>query len=212
MAAGKGRTERVRIRIWFSIACLLGAAAAAKAEPAARIDGWLHTDGSRILDERGREVVFRGVNVSGLEWGAGKPWGEKGCPTKQYGCWAEIQRDNEFEDIAAWGFNMVRLPVAWANLEPTAPTRAKDGNLHHQWNEEYLAVVDRVIERYRDIHVAVVISMHQWSWSPAMKAPPSSTKAGMHGLACRYGSTSTAPFPNGTRSGNFSCTRTSRTC
>lgn len=41
------------------------------AQSAESIHGWLHTSGRQILDERGHAVRFRGVNLAGMEWGAG---------------------------------------------------------------------------------------------------------------------------------------------
>ncbi len=48
------------------------------------IAGVLHTDGMEILDAQGGEVVFRGVDVSGMEWGAGVQWGAT-CNDPQWG-------------------------------------------------------------------------------------------------------------------------------
>ncbi len=130
---------------------------------AMRIHGPLHTSGMRIVDNEGNIVVFRGVNVSGMEWGAGTPWG-KGCHDPQwgirYGCYASPKSD-VYDQVANWGFNVVRIPISWANLEP-APGKI---------NEEYLTALDAIIHEFGKRDIAVILSMHQWDWSANFTAP-----------------------------------------
>ena len=53
-----------------------------------------------ILDEEGRTLILHGCNYMGMEFG-----------------WFE-HTPEDFERIAGWGFNVVRLPIAWHYLEP----------------------------------------------------------------------------------------------
>ncbi|MCL5774490.1 MAG: glycoside hydrolase family 5 protein [Firmicutes bacterium] len=127
---------------------------------AKRIAGPLHREGMKIIDSRGEEVIFRGVNVSGMEWGAGYPWVNGKCTDPKwghrYGCYG-IPPDSVYDNIAEWGFNMVRVPICWANIEnePGGP-----------YNEEYLKAVDHIVQECAKRNIAVVFSMHQWVWSP----------------------------------------------
>jgi endoglycosylceramidase len=100
------------------------------------------TDGLWILDGEGRHLVLRGVNVSGAEF----------TPTNKPLAWGP----DEFVRLKALGFSVVRLPIAWANLEPTqghydaaAIKRARD-----------------IVRWAGDAGLKVVLDMHQWMWSP----------------------------------------------
>src|SRR5581483_853305 len=59
--------------------------------------------------------------------------------------------------MASWGVNVVRLPIAWSYLEP-APGVVDRTYLHDQ--------VDAVIRFARRHGIGVVLEMHQFQWSP----------------------------------------------
>ena len=75
------------------------------AAPAGAATGHLHSDGAWIRDGRGRVILLRGLNYSGLEFGnvIGRPNG----PAAE-----------DFAQMASWGVNVVRLAIAWHYLEP----------------------------------------------------------------------------------------------
>jgi endoglycosylceramidase len=104
----------------------------------------LRRDGAWLRDRRGRVVLLRGVSYSGLEFGnfVGQPNGPA---------------EADFAQMAGWGMNVVRLPVAWNDLEP-APGVFDRGHLHAQ--------IDAVVRFARRHGIAVVIDMHQYRWSP----------------------------------------------
>lgn len=129
------------------------------AERAPRIEGWLRTVNGRIVDAKGRPIRFMGVDDGRMNPGAGN------VPTECGQDWGEL-RDSEFENVAAFGFNSIRLGVTWANLEPDPPTRNPDGSLTHHWNEKYLTALDRVVQEFGARQVAVILDMHQAGWSP----------------------------------------------
>ncbi len=143
------------------------------AEHAARIEGPLHTDGRIIRDRNGREVVLAVVNSSGMEWGAGEPWTDGRCAAlrdgRHLGCYAveNAPGDEEWQQIESWGFNSIRLPIAWANLEPEPPALRGRAVVHH-WNENYLRALDGILGACERHHLVVILSMHQWAWSPAL--------------------------------------------
>lgn len=97
--------------------------------PCARlVSGWLHTNhaDTNIYDGSGHVVRLVGVNVMGLEYGVGT----NSPDTCRFGWGGEDAGGysiSEFDNIASWGFNSVRLPVSWENLEPTAPVLATNG-------------------------------------------------------------------------------------
>lgn len=101
--------------------------------------GWLHTDGTRILDESGRQVVLRGVDDST------QTKTEKHTPDEA-----------EFANISSWGMNTMRLVVQWSKLQPQAPT-ASDPH----WSSDYLSRIDAIVQLAASHHIYVILDMHQ---------------------------------------------------
>lgn len=103
----------------------------------------IHADAEWIRDGAGRVVLLRGANYSGLEFGnfIGRPRGPE---------------ESDFAQMASWGFNVIRLPIAWSYIEPEP----------NVVDESYLAEqVDRVID-FADRHaILVILEMHQFQWS-----------------------------------------------
>jgi endoglucanase len=146
-----------------------GATAASRSQDtganAPRIRGWLHTNGQAVVDSSGRSVRFLGVGILELAPGSGRS-------AKQMGgtClgWSEPTTE-VYNNIHRWGFNVVRLAVTWANLEPKRPATTANGQKHHYWNSAYLAAVDRTIRAFTSRGVAVILEMAQYGWSPAFQ-------------------------------------------
>jgi endoglycosylceramidase len=107
-------------------------------------DGRLRSDGQWIRDGRGRVVLLRGINYSGLEFG--NFFGSSRPP-----------EESDFAQMASWGVNVVRLPIAWHYLEP-APNQIDVDHLRTQ--------VDPIVQFARRHRIAVVLEMHQFQWSP----------------------------------------------
>ncbi len=101
-------------------------------------------DGTWIRDRAGHVVLLRGVNYSGLEFGNffGAPRGPD---------------ESDFDQMASWGVNVVRLPIAWHYLEP-APNVLDLDHLRDQ--------VDPILRFARRRGMVVVLEMHQFQWSP----------------------------------------------
>jgi endoglycosylceramidase len=104
----------------------------------------IHADESWIRDAGGRVVILRGANYSGLEFGnfIGNPRGPDAA---------------DFAQMASWGFNVIRLPIAWSFVEAVP----------NQFDDTYLVEqVDRVVEFAATHGIAVILEMHQFQWSP----------------------------------------------
>jgi len=127
----------------------------------------------KILDPSGKEVILRGVNGSGMEWGAGVSWQDHTTTQTQfpYGRYAPPW-PSMAKNLQSWSFNTVRVPIAWANLENV------DGG---PYNQHYLEDLDTLVQQLADQHLAVIFSMHQWDWSPVFKAPKPVTGELIHG-------------------------------
>jgi endoglycosylceramidase len=91
-------------------------------------------------------VILRGANYSGLEFGnfIGSPHGPD---------------ESDFVQMASWGFNLIRLPIAWSYMEPQ-PNQLDDTYLREQ--------VDPVIDFAARHGIVVVLELHQYLWSPCI--------------------------------------------
>jgi hypothetical protein len=132
-----------------------------------RIRGWLHTDGTRIVDAAGRMVTFRGVDVSGMGhgWGSASPGaGAHHCPS-----WTPPPV-SEVADVARSGFNVARVSFSWSNLEPNPPAGGL-GSGQHRYNLAYLRALAGTVRSFTGRGVAVILQMAQNNWSPAFHVP-----------------------------------------
>jgi hypothetical protein len=105
----------------------------------------LTTAGGRVVDFRGNVVILRGVNMYGYQ--SGYWWGHQ---------------ESDYVLIASWGFNVVRLPIAWSYIEPT---------LGHYDDSYFSNYVDRDIEWAQRNSIYVMLDMHQDGWSPYFTFP-----------------------------------------
>jgi endoglycosylceramidase len=113
--------------------------------------GWsypvLHVDGRNIVDEHGRVVMLRGINVGGRsKMPPFIPW--EGDPQD-----ASFDSDMKrfFDFPADWGLNCFRLTVFWEAVEPERGV----------YDEKYLAFVGGQIKAAADRGVYVFIDFHQ---------------------------------------------------
>jgi hypothetical protein len=104
----------------------------------------VRSDGSWIRDAVDRVVLLRGINYSGLEFG--NFFGATHGP-----------EEADFDQMASWGVNVVRLPVAWNYLEPS-PNEVDLDHLRTQ--------VDPIVRFARRHGMVVVLELHQFQWSP----------------------------------------------
>lgn len=126
---------------------------------------WLrvaHTPRPRIVDDEGRTVILRGVNVNGL--------GE------YYQEWADLPTtlpltEADFAQIAGNGFNVVRLLITWSRLEPTPGVI----------NTAYLDRIAQAVAWAKAHDTYVLLDMHQDAWSPFVNTPD--------GVTCPPGTT-----------------------
>ncbi len=102
--------------------------------------GLLMTDGTQFAFANGTVVILRGVDLSGYEY----------VPPVQ---WAHYESD--YATIASWGFNVVRLPITWENLEPRPAV----------YNDSYLQKVDQDVAWAQQYGIYIVLDMHQICWS-----------------------------------------------
>jgi hypothetical protein len=107
----------------------------------------VQSDGTWLRDRSGRVTLLRGMDYSGLEFGSfpGTPNGPD---------------ETDFTQMASWGVNVIRLPIAWHYLEP-APGMFDRLYLRND--------VDPVVKWARRHGIAVVLEFHQFQWSPCTR-------------------------------------------
>ena len=103
----------------------------------------VHVDEHWFRDAKQRVVLLRGVNFSTLEHGRE--------PAR-----TRAPREEDFAWLSSLGFNLIRLPIAWASLEPR-PNAWDHGFLRDQ--------VDPLLRLANDYGMEVVLSVHQVRWS-----------------------------------------------
>ena len=103
---------------------------------------WLHSNGSVILDSQDRQVLLRGMNVTGLE--EAKDMRPGPIPTSQ-----------DFAEMAADGFDVIRLPINWSRLEP------QPGKMSRSYLDEIKAVVNEAAAQ----GIYTILDLHNIDWS-----------------------------------------------
>jgi endoglycosylceramidase len=109
--------------------------------------------GGRIVDEKGREVLLRGVNVNAFV----DYWQYDADLFTTYPFTAD-----DADAIAGMGWTAVRLLVSWSRVEP-APG---------QYDEGYLDEVAAAIALLRERGVYTLLDLHQDAWGPSLAAAP----------------------------------------
>jgi endoglycosylceramidase len=106
-----------------------------------------------IVDEGGREVLLRGVNVNQLgDYFQADPSRPTVFPLTE----------EDFSRIGALGFNVVRLVLSWSALEPTRGA----------FDQGYVARIRQAVDWARAHGVRIVLDMHQDAWGKDVATPP----------------------------------------
>jgi hypothetical protein len=158
---------------------------------APRIEGPLRVAGPAILDAHDQPVRFLSINVGSMGRGQGLP-GEHGLFAAGCRGWVEPEKE-DLDNIAAWGFNSVRLNLSWANLEPFPPKVGPSGLPQHHYDETYMRALDATISGFARRGVAVILAMIQAQWSPAFHDVPTP-----FGIACQGKGMPAWLYPNAT--------------
>jgi len=115
-----------------------------------------HAEGCDIVrDSSGEKTVFRGVNVTGLEYGSFFAYPYTGVLGTDY----FQPREADFVELQNHGFNVVRVPFEWARLVPgwnpgdPLPVGLQAG---------YLGVLDEVVEMAGEHGLYVILDMHDF--------------------------------------------------
>jgi hypothetical protein len=121
--------------------------------------------GNRIIDEEGRTLILRGVNLGG---GSKNPFGPPGWSLSAESLknpenasfvgrpFPLEEADSHFERLGRAGLNFLRLIVTWEALEHSGPGL---------YDEEYLAYLRKILLIAEKWGISVFIDPHQDVWS-----------------------------------------------
>lgn len=125
----------------------------------------IHTKGSHFVDDIGRRIMLRGVNLSGS---SKVPYSPNGATYIREGffdhrnlCFVGRpfpldQADEHLERLREWGFNFLRLLVTWEAIEHTGPGI---------YDEQYLDYIVAVVKKAGAHGFNLFIDPHQDVWS-----------------------------------------------
>jgi endoglycosylceramidase len=106
--------------------------------------GFLRTEGVQILDAKGKVALLRGVNYPGYDECSFRD----GYPA--------LHSQATYSRFASLGFNVVRLPISWAMLEPKAGI----------FDLSYLAnYINKDVQWAKLYGLYIVLDMHQYYWA-----------------------------------------------
>jgi endoglycosylceramidase len=110
-------------------------------------------DDPRFVDEAGREVLLRGVNVNSLgEYHQADPDLPSTLPVTE----------EDWQSMASLGFSAVRLIVTWSLLEPEPGA----------FDTAYVDRIHEAVDLAAANGIYVILDMHQDAWSPFIATPP----------------------------------------
>ena len=125
----------------------------------------LRIDGEWFVDDKGRKVLLRGVNLSGSSKIPTRPNGATHLKT-DFHDHKEVsfvgrpfpleEADEHLRRIKHWGFNGVRFLVTWEAIEHAGPG---------EYDKEYLDYVEEVLKIIDSYGLHVIIDPHQDVWS-----------------------------------------------
>lgn len=159
----------------FRVAAL--ALAALLSSTAAHAEGYLKVDGTRIVDDSGQPIILRGMGLGGwmLQEGYMLKLGEVGQQhriraklvelvgeertAEFYRAWLDNHTtEADIAQMAAWGFNSVRLPIHFDQLTLPADQEPRAG--HDSWHEEGFQRIDRLLAWSKANRIYLILDLH----------------------------------------------------
>ncbi len=109
--------------------------------------------GGRIVDEHGREVLLRGVNINAfVEYWAYSPALFTTYPLLP----------SDADQLASFGWNAVRLLLSWSRVEPEPGV----------YDEAYLDEIEAAVLLLQSRGLYSIVDLHQDAWGPSLAARP----------------------------------------
>eukprot|EP00756_Hemistasia_phaeocysticola_P060201 Hpha_TRINITY_DN3825_c0_g1::TRINITY_DN3825_c0_g1_i1::g.44550::m.44550/K05991/E3.2.1.123; endoglycosylceramidase len=110
-----------------------------------------------LVEEDGRERLFRGVNLATLGGGGSdvpidtELYRNGSCPANNPRWYQPPLCESDVRELAAAGFDSVRLLVHWSQIEPTPGV----------YDTAYFARINQIIDWAEDYSISVLIDFHQ---------------------------------------------------
>jgi len=144
---------------------------------ASHAQGFLKTDGKRIVNEKGENILLRGMGLGGWMLQEGYMLGIHGNAQQHkiraaieelmgpqetmefYNAWLEnFVRKIDIDSMKSWGFNSVRLPMHY-NLF-TLPAEQEPMPGQNTWLEKGFSMTDSLLVWCRTNHVYLILDLH----------------------------------------------------
>lgn len=137
--------------------------------------GFLHAEGPRIVDGRGREVLLRGIGLGGWMLQEGYMLRTQGPqyaieariedlvgPERKaafYDAWlANHTRKVDVDSLAAWGFNAIRLPMHYKWFTPPIEEEPVPGEI--TWRDKGFQMVDSLLAWVAANDMYLILDLH----------------------------------------------------
>jgi endoglycosylceramidase len=130
---------RVKVISVLILALLIPLTALSFRPVSAQPQGFLSVKKTSIVDATGQPVILRGVNYPGYS-----------------GSEPTFHSEYIYEGIAEDGFNVVRLPISWSNLEPSP------GVFNLVYFYEF---VNQDVKWAKENGLYIILDMHQYNWA-----------------------------------------------
>lgn len=141
----------------------------------AKSQGFLRTQGTQITDEDGNEIIFRGIGLGGWMLQEGYMLGTGGpqhvleariedlvgAEKKEefYDAWlANHMRKIDVDSMAAWGYNLIRLPMHYKLFTPPIEEEPIAGEI--TWREKGFIMTDSLLSWCKANNMYLILDLH----------------------------------------------------
>ena len=137
--------------------------------------GFLRANGTQITDEEGNEIIFRGIGLGGWMLQEGYMLGTSG-PQHEiearieelvgqtnkeefYDAWlANHVRKIDIDSMAAWGYNLVRLPMHYKLFTPPIEAEPVAGEI--TWIDKGFEMTDELLAWCKANNIYLILDLH----------------------------------------------------
>lgn len=141
---------RYILRLGFLGSALLGSFSTPRPTQA-QIPNYLHTEGSRILDVNGNQVILTGINWFGMETESYAP----------HGLWSR-SLESILDQVVELGFNTIRLPYSNQLFDPSSTPNGISYDLNPDLESlSGVEIMDRVVAEAGERGLKVILDRHR---------------------------------------------------